>query len=278
MTNPHGKDSTTNPPPNTSEAPSPRRVGEGPSNTSPPASGQELETPRPNVAGTSVRPSRQPVLGAGGHVGEGGGVGDTTSVGGESTSGGVGVGMGMGMGMGGVSTGMEVLQIEATAGGGGGVGSQRKRTREGMDAGEGSSAGQGGEAPPPQGVFRCFVCGRDDFLNHHSLGGHLRTHPERSWKGAFPPPVFSREEFGDVLGLVGGAGAGAGQAAEVVVAAPPPVQREGGESRDQLDLNALPTADEEEPTPTPPNEEEPPPPSSIKLVQDLNKLPPPEED
>lgn len=43
-----------------------------------------------------------------------------------------------------------------------------------------------------EGKIRCCLCGKD-FQTMHSLFGHMRRHPDRSWKGIRPPP--SPEKF-----------------------------------------------------------------------------------
>ncbi|ESQ50056.1 hypothetical protein EUTSA_v10002171mg [Eutrema salsugineum] len=38
-----------------------------------------------------------------------------------------------------------------------------------------------------EGKIRCCLCGKE-FQTMHSLFGHMRRHPDRSWKGIRPPP------------------------------------------------------------------------------------------
>lgn len=38
----------------------------------------------------------------------------------------------------------------------------------------------------------CRVCSRD-FLSWKALFGHLRSHPDRDWRGCFPPPVEGQD-------------------------------------------------------------------------------------
>ncbi|KAL2501409.1 uncharacterized protein Fot_35257 [Forsythia ovata] len=62
---------------------------------------------------------------------------------------------------------------------------------------EGAPAG-GGPAPERRNPFQCTICGKPCVLAK-ALFGHMRSHPDRGWKGAFPPPSFSvEEEFFDV--------------------------------------------------------------------------------
>ncbi|XP_009766700.1 uncharacterized protein [Nicotiana sylvestris] len=52
-------------------------------------------------------------------------------------------------------------------------------------------------APPPQPENTCVVCHKD-FHSIKALFGHMNSHPNRGWKGAYPPPTFNREEFADL--------------------------------------------------------------------------------
>ncbi|XP_047939632.1 translation initiation factor IF-2-like [Salvia hispanica] len=90
-------------------------------------------------------------------------------------------------------------------GGGGGSGSggggiriggglaARKRNRDG---------GAGGGARNPDGAgdgyHYCSVCNKG-FSSTKALFGHMRSHPDRGWKGVHPPPTFrAEEEFADL--------------------------------------------------------------------------------
>ncbi|KAH6803712.1 C2H2-like zinc finger protein [Perilla frutescens var. frutescens] len=75
----------------------------------------------------------------------------------------------------------------------GGSPSGRKRGREG---GAGSGGGGGGNQP---GIFQhCSVCNKR-FGSSKALFGHMRSHPDRGWKGVHPPPAFkAEEEFADL--------------------------------------------------------------------------------
>ncbi|XP_060194754.1 uncharacterized protein LOC132623956 [Lycium barbarum] len=94
----------------------------------------------------------------------------------------------------------------ASAGGSGSHSIVPPRKREHMlAAGEGSSGEGGGEeprnvrpnVPPPDAVpveqRRCSVCEKE-FGSVKALFGHMNSHPNRGWKGAYPPPTFNREE------------------------------------------------------------------------------------
>ncbi|KAL5569089.1 hypothetical protein UlMin_025664 [Ulmus minor] len=103
------------------------------------------------------------------------------------------------------------------------------------------------EVVAPPGVDpNCRVCGRE-FGSWKALFGHMRSHPERQWRGAFPPPVEQRHSQEEQ------AGAGEGGAEEGRVAwefdlnyrpedaGTSSSLEEGGGDAD-WDLNALPPA------------------------------------
>ncbi|CAI9768941.1 unnamed protein product [Fraxinus pennsylvanica] len=74
----------------------------------------------------------------------------------------------------------------------------RKRVRDG-EPGAGPAGNQGAQADVGN-PFQCGVCGKQ-FHSAKALFGHMRKHPDRGWKGAFPPPTFrAEEEFVDVPG------------------------------------------------------------------------------
>ncbi|KAF9682096.1 hypothetical protein SADUNF_Sadunf05G0072800 [Salix dunnii] len=83
-------------------------------------------------------------------------------------------------------------------------------------AGEGSSSrkrsGKGEEVSPPvpkkaKGEMdinpvaepTCSTCGRT-FASWKAVFGHMRAHPDRGWRGAFPPPEWSPEKPDDQQG------------------------------------------------------------------------------
>ena len=37
-------------------------------------------------------------------------------------------------------------------------------------------------------TWDCIVCGKH-FSKKKSLGGHMKKHPERPWRGTYPPPT-----------------------------------------------------------------------------------------
>ncbi|KAJ6928377.1 hypothetical protein NC652_012469 [Populus alba x Populus x berolinensis] len=83
-------------------------------------------------------------------------------------------------------------------------------------AGEGSSlrkrSGKGEESSPhvskkakaemdinPDSEPTCSTCGRT-FASWKAVFGHMRAHPDRGWRGAFPPPQWSPEKPNDQQG------------------------------------------------------------------------------
>ncbi|XP_061971450.1 uncharacterized protein LOC133694050 [Populus nigra] len=83
-------------------------------------------------------------------------------------------------------------------------------------AGEGSSlrkrSGKGEESSPhvskkakgemdinPDAEPTCSTCGRT-FASWKAVFGHMRAHPDRGWRGAFPPPEWSPEKPNDQQG------------------------------------------------------------------------------
>lgn len=137
-------------------------------------------------------------------------------------------------------------------------GRKRKATLE-----VGGSSHEGGPSAPKQArlepagedaVIKCAVCDRE-FPSWKSLFGHMRSHPERPWRGAFPPPAFNPAEGALEFDL--------NVAAEPSLPLPPPPPQS--------------------PSPPPPSPSPPPPPSPNRndggapgADFDLN-LPPPEE-
>lgn len=79
----------------------------------------------------------------------------------------------------------------------------KKRAREGAAAAPAAGGGN-------QGEVNCSVCGKG-FLTSKALFGHMRSHPDRGWKGAHPPPSFkAEEEFADLRGGMNNQGGGQG--------------------------------------------------------------------
>ncbi|KAK7259933.1 hypothetical protein RIF29_25559 [Crotalaria pallida] len=52
--------------------------------------------------------------------------------------------------------------------------------------GGGGGGGDGGEDDGNDGKHTCYLC-KKDFPSNHSLYGHMRSHPERLWRGVCPP-------------------------------------------------------------------------------------------
>ncbi|GAV83043.1 hypothetical protein CFOL_v3_26494 [Cephalotus follicularis] len=80
---------------------------------------------------------------------------------------------------------------------GSGEGSPRRK-RERADDGEGSGTGEPrprrrGEISVPENMEPICVMCHKKFGSWKAVFGHLRAHP-RPWKGAFPPPVFKRDD------------------------------------------------------------------------------------
>lgn len=74
---------------------------------------------------------------------------------------------------------------------GGGSGSTAVATA-GRGPGGGGRGKRKAEIIGPVGVeMVCSVCKRD-FGSWKALSGHMRSHPERQWRGIFPPPVEPR--------------------------------------------------------------------------------------
>ncbi|KAL6953026.1 hypothetical protein U1Q18_011485 [Sarracenia purpurea var. burkii] len=149
-----------------------------------PVAGQEAESSRTRISGVGLY----------GHIIQGSGTGAAGGGGGGTSSSMFSSGVGIG------GVGAEVLRI----GGDSGVFAQRKRTREG-DVGAGPSRTVQVNSPPPSPPppppppvegqpFLCTICTRE-FRTDRGLCGHMRSHADRPWRGAFPPPVFNRDEF-----------------------------------------------------------------------------------
>ncbi|KAJ7953217.1 Zinc finger protein [Quillaja saponaria] len=120
----------------------------------------------------------------------------------ESTVGG-GIGGGEGCFTGNVTLPTPVL---VTVGGGDGEGSGGSSAvgggltvKKGGDDRALLASSSGGSKPlkrraeildPPQGPPSCRVCGKE-FTTWKAVFGHMRLHPERTWRGSFPPPFPS---------------------------------------------------------------------------------------
>ncbi|GFS39391.1 hypothetical protein Acr_00g0062690 [Actinidia rufa] len=166
---------------------------------------------------------------------------------------------------------------------GGGVG-QEEKNQEGEDLGAGPSRtvieNPPSPLPPPpppaaaeveveehHPLFFCPECPKG-FPSDRGLCGHMRTHKERPWRGAFPPPMFSRDEFYDagVGHLLNPPFGGENEREEGEILADPvagEVEEQGGE-----EILAAPRAEESAAGPS--GEEK-------REVPDLNEPPPCDE-
>lgn len=125
----------------------------------------------------------------------------------------------------------------AAVGGGiriGGSLSGKKRAREG-----GASGGSGGNGAGDGIVQHCSVCNKG-FGSSKALFGHMRSHPDRGWKGVHPPPSFrAEEEFADIRM----AAAAAAAAVEAEAESAPPKEAEDEAEYRVPDLNHPPPPD-----------------------------------
>ncbi|XP_059639729.1 zinc finger protein ZAT2 [Cornus florida] len=128
--------------------------------------------------------------------------------------------------------------------------------------------------PQPQRVvYKCSECPRV-FDREKSLFGHLRSHKDRSWRGAYPPPRFNQEEIDEDMAKVIARLQGrvvsesTSQRREEVAAAPVAETKGGGREEAGLDLNV--------PAPEEGAEDDQPPSPKREDGQDidLNRSPP----
>nr|GMD39028.1 protein VASP homolog [Ipomoea batatas] len=64
------------------------------------------------------------------------------------------------------------------------------------EGGDVVAAGEIAPAGEAAGDFACEICSAR-YLTEKAMFGHLRSHKDRGWRGAFRPPTFSMEEFGE---------------------------------------------------------------------------------
>uniref|UniRef100_A0A7N0UG65 C2H2-type domain-containing protein n=1 Tax=Kalanchoe fedtschenkoi TaxID=63787 RepID=A0A7N0UG65_KALFE len=80
----------------------------------------------------------------------------------------------------------------------------------------------------------CLICGKA-FHSQKAFFGHLRVHPEKTYKGAFPPPTFDPE------------GSPEPEAEQVEAAVPPvPNEEEASGVNTGIDLNVPPREEDDE--------------------------------
>lgn len=75
---------------------------------------------------------------------------------------------------------------------------KRKRGGRSYDPGSGSGSSRM-KFDGPDMVSPCSVCGKR-FGSWKAVFGHMRSHPDRSWRGVHPPPTFNREGSPDHQG------------------------------------------------------------------------------
>ncbi|EEF40694.1 sal-like protein 3 [Ricinus communis] len=140
-------------------------------------------------------------------------------------------------------------------------GVEKKRKKAEMDA--------------PKSDPICSLCGKR-FGSWKGVFGHLRAHPERDWRGAFPPPKGEAASWSPIKT----GGPDDNQAMQVELLAPTLLglaretlskMRQESTRVGNIDLNKEP---ESSSSPSPP----PPPQGGASAGLDLNKSPPPESD
>ncbi|XP_031107730.1 uncharacterized protein C11orf96 homolog [Ipomoea triloba] len=65
-----------------------------------------------------------------------------------------------------------------------------------QEGGDDVAVGEIAPAGQAVGDFACEVCGAR-YPTEKAMFGHLRSHKDRGWRGAFRPPTFTIEEFAE---------------------------------------------------------------------------------
>ncbi|KAH0973790.1 hypothetical protein GBA52_025946 [Prunus armeniaca] len=126
------------------------------------------------------------------------------------------------------------LSVEITIGGGSGTAGGSMIP--GSSSGSPPRAKRKAEITAPEGVSPvCSVCKRSNFSSWKALFGHMRCHPERQWRGCFPPPGFEEAQ----RALQQGERLGALRGFDLNEASDPEEENEGG-GGGGFDLNMLP--------------------------------------
>ncbi|PQQ04439.1 CCR4-NOT transcription complex subunit 3 [Prunus yedoensis var. nudiflora] len=127
------------------------------------------------------------------------------------------------------------LSVEITVGGRG-SGAAGGSMIPGSSSGSPPRAKRKAEITAPEGVSPvCSVCKRSNFSSWKALFGHMRCHPERQWRGCFPPPGFEEAQ----RALQQGERLGALRGFDLNEASDPEEENESGGSGG-FDLNMLP--------------------------------------